>query len=236
MTDKERSQIQRMFDAIAFRYDCVNRLLSLRRDVAWRKAMACALPRKPDLRILDLAAGTGDVAMTLLKKCRTIEHIIGADVSLQMLRHAQKKQGRAKVSDAVSFVQADAAALCWAGNTFDVVTVAFGVRNFTELGIGLSEIHRVLRPRGYAIILEFSMPENPLVRAAYLLYFRHILPRVGGLISRQPDAYRYLNRSVEAFPCGQDFCGLLLKAGLVSVQAQPLTCGIATLYIAQKPV
>jgi len=230
--NKDRDHIRYMFDAIAFRYDFVNRALSLRRDVAWRKAMVTALPEGRDLRVLDLATGTGDVTLAI-RKARPCARVIGADVAREMLRLSQKKNAPSG-SPGGGVVQADAAVLCWRESAFDVVTVAFGVRNFTELDAGLREMHRVLRPGGTAIILEFSLPANGMLRAAYLLYFRHLLPRIAGLLSRQPDAYRYLNRSVEAFPYGQDFCDLLRAAGFENIAARPLTLGIATLYTGRK--
>ncbi len=235
MEQKERNQIRGMFDAVAFRYDCINRLVSLRRDTAWRKALAAALPDGDGLCALDLATGTGDVALALLRAERRGTQVVGADVSSEMLLRAQRKLHAAGYSAVSAFMQTDAAALCCKSNAFDLVTVAFGVRNFAALEQGLREIRRVLRPGGRALILEFSLPPNRMIHAAYLLYFRHILPRVAGWISRQTEAYRYLNRSVEAFPCGAAFCALLEDAGLVAVEAHPLTFGIATLYIAHKP-
>ena len=228
---EERNHIRRMFDAIAFRYDFVNRVLSLRRDVAWRKAMVAALPEQQQLQVLDLATGTCDVLLALQQPGSPVARVVGADVSAAMLRYGQDKINQAHRVNSSRLVQTDAAALCFRDASYDVVTVAFGVRNFSELEKGLQEMHRILRPGGKAIILEFSLPANPLLRAGYLIYFRHILPRIAGLLSRQPGAYQYLNRSVEAFPYGQAFGDLLGNAGFDAIQAHPLTFGIATLYV-----
>ena len=223
-----------MFDAIAFRYDFVNRVLSLRRDVVWRKAMVAARARGQGLHALDLATGTSDVLLALQQAGSPVAHVVGADVSGTMLRYGQQKIEQAGHAASSALVQTDAAALCFSDNTFDVVTVAFGVRNFSELEAGLREMRRVLRADGCAIILEFSLPVNPLFRTAYLLYFRHVLPRIAGLLSRQPAAYHYLNRSVEAFPYGEAVCTMLHDAGYVKIKARPLTFGITTLYIGYK--
>lgn len=229
-----RNQIRGMFNAIARRYDCINRLLSLRRDVAWRKIMAARLPRREQLRVLDVATGTGDVPLSLLKQRADIACIVGVDISEAMLDGARKKICRAGVADTCAVAAADAAALCFPDATFDVVTVAFGVRNFTELEAGLAEIRRVLRADGPLLALEFSLPANPLIRACYLAYFRYLLPRVGGWISRRPDAYRYLNATVEAFPYGDAFADILKRAGFNRIECHALSFGVAMLYIAYK--
>jgi demethylmenaquinone methyltransferase / 2-methoxy-6-polyprenyl-1,4-benzoquinol methylase len=232
--NKERNHIRRMFDAIADRYDLVNRLLSFRRDIAWRRAMVAALPDGGGMRVLDLATGTCDVLLTLLDSDCPVASVVGADVSQSMLRLGGRKVAAAGKTVSVSLFQADATALCFRDGAFDAVSVAFGVRNFSDLQSGLREMRRVLRPGGRALILEFSLPANRMIRYPYLLYFRHVLPFIGGVISRQPDAYRYLNRSVEAFPYGTMFCDLLSEAGFVRVTAMPLTFGIATLYTGDR--
>ena len=176
-----------------------------------------------------------DVLLALQQLGSPVSRVTGADVSGAMLRYGQQKIAAAGRADSSTLVQADAAVLCFPNDTFDAVTVAFGVRNYSELERGLREMQRVLRPGGRTIILEFSMPETPVFRASYLFYFRHILPRIAGIISRQYDAYHYLNRSVEAFPYGQAFCDLLQAAGFENITARPLTFGIAMLYVADKP-
>ncbi len=223
-----------MFNSIALRYDCVNRLLSFRRDVVWRKKLAACVTHRPSLRALDIATGTGDVLLTLVKHFPTVQWAVGADVSETMLGVARKKIRRAGVERKCALAVSDAAALCFPDGTFDVATVAFGVRNFTALETGLKEICRVLREDGQLVILEFSLPENRVFRAVYLAYFRHLLPRIGGWISRRPYAYRYLNTTVEAFPYGTAFMDVLSAVGFHRVERKTLSFGIASLYIAYK--
>lgn len=229
-----RDQVRHMFNSIALRYDCVNRLLSLRRDVVWRGKLAASLSRRAHPRVLDIATGTGDVLLTLLNRRPELQSIVGADVSEAMLGVARQKIRRAGVESKCGLAAADAAALCFPDATFDVATVAFGVRNFSALETGLKEIRRVLRDDGQLLILEFSLPENRVIRAVYLAYFRHLLPRIGGWISRRPHAYRYLNATVEAFPYGVAFMDILSAVGFHRVERHPLSFGIASLYIAYK--
>lgn len=231
---ENRNRIRAMFDAIAFRYDCLNHWLSLRRDVAWRTALLDMLPCCTRMRILDLATGTGDVLLALLSGTDAEYFVAGADISSGMLRGAQAKAAQAGVQDRCALAAAAAESLCFADNLFDVITVAFGVRNFSDRHAGLSEMCRVLRPGGRALILEFSLPENAFIRTVYLAYFRTVLPAVAGWLSRRPEAYRYLNRSVEAFPDPVAFCQSLKEAGFQRTARQRLTFGIATLYIAYK--
>ncbi len=226
--------MRRMFDAIAFRYDLINRLFSFRRDVSWRRLLAAALPCQPGLRVLDVASGTGDVALMLLRQRPDIARVVGIDISQGMLQSAARKLSRSALSERSVLVVMDAAALAFPDASVDAVTAAFGVRNFADLDSGLAEMHRVLRPGGRALILEFSLPANPLIRTCYLLYFRRLLPWAAGVISRQPAAYRYLNQSVEAFPYNEAFCRILMRAGFVAAETHPLTFGIAALYIARK--
>lgn len=233
-TREQRNRIRSMFDAIAFRYDFLNHFLSLRRDVAWRRALVAALPCCTRLRILDLATGTGDVLLTLLKGHETEYYVVGADISTAMLRAAHAKIAQEGKERSSGLVATAAESLSFASGQFDIVTVAFGVRNFSDRGAGLAEMCRVLRPGGRALILEFGLPEHGLVRAAYLAYFRVILPLLAGLFSRQAEAYRYLNRSVEQFPDVENFCACLKQAGFQRTAVQRLTFGIATLYIAYK--
>lgn len=231
---EKRNRIRTMFDAIAFRYDCLNRWLSFRRDVAWREALLEMLPCCTRLRILDLATGTGDVLLALVSGANKDSFVVGADISTAMLHGARAKIIQAGKQDCSCLVAAAAESLCFADNQFDVVTVAFGVRNFSDCNAGLSEMYRVLRPGGRALVLEFSLPENTFVRTFYLAYFRVVLPTVAGWFSHRPDAYRYLNRSVEDFPDPATFCQSLKTAGFQRIALQRLTFGIATLYIAYK--
>ena len=233
-TQETRNRVRSMFDAIAFRYDCLNRMLSFRRDVAWRKALIGALPFANRLRILDLATGTGDVLLALLADRNSENYVVGADISMSMLRGARAKIRRAHKESQSGLVAAAAEALSFASDQFDLVTVAFGVRNFSDRAAGLGEMFRVLKPGGRALILEFGLPRNHVVRTLYLVYFRFVLPYLAGLFSRQTAAYRYLNQSVEAFPECAVFCETLKEAGFQRIAVQQLTFGVATLYIAYK--
>lgn len=228
-----RQHVFRMFDRIAHRYDLLNRLLSFGRDVAWRKRLVRALPAGGALGALDLATGTADVLLALESTGR-IARGMGADVSWGMLSHGQRKLRARGAEGRLALTRADAMCLPFPEGSFDLVTIAFGIRNVRDVDLGLREIHRVLRSGGRVLVLEFSLPPNRLFRGLYLFYFRHILPRLGGLISGDAHAYRYLNQTVETFPYGEDFLALLRQAGFTSAQAHPLTFGIATLYVADR--
>lgn len=227
----DRARASEMFDRIAPRYDCLNRLLSLRRDVAWRKCMARHIPDGGALRLLDLATGTADVLLSLCAREPRVAAAVGVDVSAGMLARGRLKIARARPAAQCALVRGDATRLGLRNGWFDVATIAFGIRNVTDVAGALREMHRVLRPGGRALVLEFSLPAHRLVRGVYLLYFRHVLPRIGGLISGDLQAYRYLNETVETFPYGPAFCALMTDAGFREVRAIPLTFGIATLYL-----
>ncbi len=222
-----------MFDRIAHRYDLLNRLLSLGRDVAWRKKLVRHLPEGRDLEVIDLATGTADVLLALETSGR-VRRGIGVDLSWGMLTFGRKKVVARGLDDRLLLVRSDATRLGVAGEAFDAVTIAFGIRNVTDVAAGLREIHRLLKPGGRALILEFSLPQNRPFRWLYLFYFRHVLPRLGGLISGDSQAYHYLNRTVETFPYGADFEALMADAGFRHAKGIPLTLGIATLYIGAK--
>lgn len=218
----------RMFDRIAPRYDLLNRLLSFRRDVAWRKALVQALPAGDNLRVLDLATGTADVLLSLAAAHGKVRRGTGLDKSAGMIARAKPKiTGAGAVLD---LVRGDACGLGFRDASFDAVTIAFGIRNVPDVPAALREMRRVLRPRGRALILEFSLPANAIIRSGYLLYFRHVLPRIGGVVSGDAQAYRYLNESVESFPYGEAFLNLMRDADFRDVVARPLSSGIATLY------
>jgi demethylmenaquinone methyltransferase/2-methoxy-6-polyprenyl-1,4-benzoquinol methylase len=223
-----------MFDRIAPRYDLLNRLLSFRRDVAWRRALARALPAGESLRVLDLATGTADVLIGLSRARGKIARGVGLDKSAGMIARGKDKIARAGGSAALGLVRGDACGLGFRDGCFDAVSMAFGIRNVPDVPAALHEIHRVIRPGGRALILEFSMPRNALLRMGYLLYFRHVLPLVGGVVSGDAQAYRYLNESVEAFPRGEGFLALMREAGFENAEAMPLSFGIATLYVGEK--
>lgn len=229
-----REDVHKMFDRISSRYDLLNRLLSFRRDVIWRKKLPELLPQRENLKILDLATGTGDVLFSLVENNSQIVFGIGLDMASEMLKLAQVKINKFQLQDKLSLVRGDATKIPFEENIFDATTIAFGIRNVIDVNQSLSEMYRILTPNGKALILEFSLPNNKIIKSLYLFYFRKILPTVGGIISGDSYAYRYLNQTVETFPYGEDFCELMKKAGFNLVKQHPMTFGIATVYEGTK--
>ncbi len=228
-----RQDVWRMFDRIAHRYDLLNHLLSLNRDRAWRKRLVQNLPDRSDLEVLDLATGTADQLIALYES-RRVSSGVGVDPSERMLEIGQNKVVERKLESHLALVKGDCERIPFEDESFDAVTISFGIRNVTDVGRSLAEMYRVLRSDGRALILEFSLPKNALVRRCYLLYFRSVLPLIGGLISGDSYAYRYLNQTVETFPDGQEFFNLISQAGFRRVTAEPLTFGTATIYVGEK--
>ena len=227
------SPIAAMFDRISPKYDALNHLLSLNIDKVWRRKTAKTVTKSHPNTLLDLATGTGDLAIALAK-CNPQTHIIGLDISEKMLDIGKTKIAQRKLENQIELSLGNAATVPFEDNHFDAVTVAFGVRNFENLGKGISEIQRVLKPAGKVFILEFSMPERWPVKQLYRFYFNRILPRIGRHLSKEPDAYTYLPESVERFPKPDDFMQLLSEKGLENCTKRTLSFGIATLYTAEK--
>ena len=227
------SPIAAMFDRISPKYDALNHLLSLNIDKVWRRKTAKAVAKSQPKTILDLATGTADLAIDLAK-CNPQAHIIGMDISEKMLDIGKAKVAQRKMESQIELRLGDAAALPFESNTFDAVSVAFGIRNFENLEHGLSEIQRVLKPNGRAVILEFSMPERFPIKQLYALYFKHLLPAIGKAVSKDGNAYSYLPLSVEQFPKPKVFLRMLAEKGLENGMAKPLSFGIATLYTSTK--
>ena len=227
------SPIAAMFDRISPKYDALNHLLSLNIDKVWRRKAAKTATKKQPNAILDLATGTGDFAIALAKR-NPQAHIIGMDISEKMLDIGKAKVAQQMMENQIELGLGDAASLPFEGDSFDAVTVAFGVRNFENLDKSLSEIHRVLKQDGLIVILEFSMPERFPVKQLYRFYFKRVLPKIGRRLSKDPGAYTYLPESVEHFPKPDDFIQLLLEKGLENGTKRPLSFGIATLYKAEK--
>lgn len=227
------SPIAAMFDRISPKYDALNHLLSLNIDKVWRRKTAKAVAKSQPKTILDLATGTADLAIALTKSNPQAQ-IIGMDISEKMLEIGKAKVIQRKMESQIELHLGDAATLPFESNTFDAVTVAFGVRNFENLEHGLSEIHRVLKPNGQAVILEFSMPERFPIKQLYALYFKHLLPAIGKAVSKDGNAYSYLPLSVEHFPKPKVFLRMLAEKGLENGMAKPLSFGIATLYTSTK--
>ena len=222
-----------MFDGIAPRYDFLNHVLSVGIDILWRKkAIRQIAPLQPK-KMLDVATGTGDFALEAMSL--KPEQIIGIDISEGMLDLGRVKVRNRKLEGKVQLITGDSESIAFADNTFDAITVGFGVRNFADINKGLSEMCRVLRPQGMLVVLEFSKPKTFPVKQVYQFYFSTILPFIGRLISKHNTAYSYLPNSVDKFPEGNVFLEMMHKNGFSSVKQIPLTFGIASLYIGVKP-
>lgn len=228
--DTSKKETWKMFDLIASRYDLLNRLLSFGIDVWWRYRLGYFLPKKEYQTVLDIATGTGDVGLSLLRnQPKRVGAVIGVDLAEEMLDKADKKIKSKNVSN-MSVKVGDATNLPIETDSVDATTIAFGIRNVPDVPKALEDMKRVIKPGGRALILEFSIPKFFLFRWLYLFYFRNILPTVGGIISGNKQAYSYLNSSVEEFPCGQDFLDLMKAAGFSNTKATSLTFGIASIY------
>jgi demethylmenaquinone methyltransferase/2-methoxy-6-polyprenyl-1,4-benzoquinol methylase len=228
----KKQQVAHMFNSISPQYDFLNHLLSLGIDIRWRKKAIKMLRQNPPATILDIATGTGDFALEAMKL--NPKKIIGLDISDGMLDVGRTKIRSRGWDQTIDMVNGDSENLPFAENNFDAVIVAFGVRNFENLEMGLSEMHRVLKPGGRVVILEFSKPRHIVMQFFYGFYFRAILPLIGRLFSRHRTAYTYLPESVKAFPDGNDFLAILKKIGFQRTSCQPLTFGVSSLYYAQK--
>lgn len=230
-----RKTISEMFDAISPTYDCANRILSLGLDLYWRRTLSHQLPAREISHVLDIATGTGDQILSILKEFpRAKFKITGIDMSPDMLELAREKIKSVTDSERTEFLLCDAGTLPLEDGVIDCITVSFGVRNFINLHHCLNEMFRVLTKNGRMLILEFAMPENPIIRNIHLQYLRHVVPLLGKSISRHPTAYRYLNQTIEVFPYGKSFASLLQHIGFTDVRIIPLTFGIVNIYVAQK--
>ena len=231
--DKSGDRVRGMFAEIAPRYDVVNRMLSGGIDVWWRHVTVSRAPPPRAGAMLDVCTGTGDLALAYRAKCGPDVRIVASDFCRPMLERGIEKS--VKTGAAIEWVEADSMALPFPAATFDLVTVAFGLRNIADTSLGLAEMARVCKPGGRLAILEFSLPRNVVVRNAYLWYFRRVLPFIGNTVARNAsDAYTYLNQSVEAFPAGAALATIVRAAGFERVDMVPLSFGIATLYIAVR--
>lgn len=228
----KKQQVEQMFDNIAPKYDFLNHFLSLGIDKLWRKKAVRILKKDQPKRILDVATGTGDFAIAASRL--EVDEIVGFDLSEQMIRVGEEKVKKRGLSSVIHFQKGDSENMPFENESFDALTVAFGVRNFENLQKGLDEFHRVLREGGLALILEFSKPKYFPFKQLYRFYFFHILPRLGGMISKDASAYSYLPESVMAFPDDQAMLDILRQTGFTEVSQKRLTLGIATIYIARK--
>jgi demethylmenaquinone methyltransferase/2-methoxy-6-polyprenyl-1,4-benzoquinol methylase len=234
LTDKSPSKIAGMFDAIAGRYDLLNRVLSGGLDRYWRWRAVRSLRLSGRERVLDVCTGTADLPLALSRPGRA-SAVVGVDFSSEMLRMGMEKVRRASRSVPIALARGDAMRLPLADGSVAAATVAFGIRNVQEPAVACADMRRVLTPGGRLAVLEFAMPRTPGIRQLYQWYFRVVLPRIGRLISRHQDAYTYLPASVGAWATPQEFADILQQCGFVEVRAVPLTFGIVYLYTAVKP-
>jgi demethylmenaquinone methyltransferase / 2-methoxy-6-polyprenyl-1,4-benzoquinol methylase len=239
----KKQQIAEMFDKIAFRYDFLNRFLSGGIDIYWRRRAirelrgsadaAGAGATSRDKAVLDVATGTGDMAIMMARHLSG-SRITGVDISSGMLEIGRQKVARLQLEKKISLQQGDSEALPFPDRHFDAVTVAFGVRNFEHLEKGILEMGRVLKPGGKLIVLEFSQPRTPGIRQVYDLYLRLVAPNIGRMISSSREAYQYLNDSVRAFPEGENFIRILDECGYVHTRVRRLSFGICSLYMGER--
>lgn len=229
----DKSQIPQTFDKISGRYDLVNRLISFGSVQGWRKKLISYIPDDEGLKLLDLATGTGDVVIEAVKTKKNIASAVGADLSKKMMEVGKRKADAAEVGDKVVFLEGDLLNLPFKDHNFDCVTIAFGLRNAADTTKCISEISRVLKAGAKALVLEFSLPKNLLFRSVYLIYFKHVLPIIGGIIAGNIKAYRYLSSTVINFPSPEKIVIMMKDTGL-EVETVSLSLGIVTLYIATK--
>jgi len=228
----KKEQVATMFDNISWRYDLLNRLLSFGIDIWWRKKAIAQLRSHQPKFILDIATGTGDLAIEALSL--KPEKIIGVDISEGMLSFGRKKLAKMGLQNKIELRLGDSEKLLFPDAHFDAVMVSFGVRNFENLEIGLAEIFRVLKPGGQLVVLEFSKPKNQIIKALYGFYNRTFLPFAGNLLSKDSSAYSYLPESVAAFPEGSNFIKILTSIGFKKGEVLPLTFGISSVYTGFK--
>ncbi len=228
----KKEQVTNMFDKIAKSYDLLNHLLSFGIDKRWRKKAVNILQQNNPAKVLDVATGTGDFAFSI--SMSGVAEVVGVDLSEEMINVAKSKFKQHYSDKNIIFKLADAEKLPFDDNVFDAATVAFGVRNYENLEIGLKELYRVIKPGGKTVIIEFSKPKHFPFRNIYHLYFKYFVPFIGGIISKDKKAYRYLYHSVDNFPYGNNFIVKLDKAGFNNNKSIPLTFGIASIYLANK--
>ncbi|GHT43487.1 demethylmenaquinone methyltransferase [Bacteroidia bacterium] len=231
--DRKSLQVARMFDAIAGTYDRLNHTLSLGLDKGWRKKGIASLRPYSPANILDLATGTGDLALLMCGMLRP-QSIIAADISEKMMERGREKVAEAGCQGIISFEYQDCLSLTYGNQTFDAVTSAFGIRNFEDMERGIAEMYRVLRPGGRVMILELSSPTAFPMKQLYSIYSGTAIPAAGRLLSKEKQAYRYLPASVKAVPQGEEMKNLLSRQGFVEAEARTFTCGICSLYTGAK--
>lgn len=228
----KKAQVTQMFDTISKEYDGLNRVISFGIDIKWRNLVVDIVSQHQPQNILDIATGTGDLAISLART--SAKEIVGLDISEGMLDVGRKKISHKDLDSKIKMIVGDSENLPFEDNTFDAITVAFGVRNFETLEKGLSEIYRVLKPKGVFVILETSIPTKPFYRTGYSFYSKYILPTIGKVFSKDRMAYAYLSESASKFPYGEELNNILRQIGFISVIDLPQTFGVATIYKASK--
>lgn len=228
----KKEQVTQMFDKISGNYDGLNRVISFGIDIKWRKRVVAILKKKNPEIVLDIATGTGDLAINLAGT--GAKKIIGLDISPGMLEVGKKKIMDKNLAETIEMIEGDSENLPFDDNTFDAVTVAFGVRNFETLEKGLAEIYRVLKPKATFVVLETSVPTKTPYKQGYDFYTKYILPKIGRMFSKDVSAYAYLSKSASVFPHGEAFNNILRKIGFIDVVNKPQTFGVASIYIATK--
>lgn len=228
----KKEQVEQMFDTISSDYDGLNRVISFGIDKSWKKKVLKMVASKKPANILDIATGTGDMAILLAQT--TAQKIVGLDISAGMLDVGRKKIEAKNLSSKIEMVHADSENIPFGDNSFDAITVGYGIRNFETLEKGLAEIYRVLKPGGTLVILETSNPTKTPYKQFYTFYTKNILPLIGRMFSKDQSAYGYLSESANGFPYGEALNNILRKIGFIDVADQPQTFGVATIYSASK--
>ncbi|MCX7547980.1 bifunctional demethylmenaquinone methyltransferase/2-methoxy-6-polyprenyl-1,4-benzoquinol methylase UbiE [Xanthomarina sp. F1114] len=228
----KKEQVTKMFDAISKEYDGLNRVISFGIDIKWRKKVVALVAKTQPDSILDIATGTGDLAINLAETKAT--KIIGLDISQGMLEVGKQKVLKKNLQERIDMIVGDSENLPFEDNYFDAITVGFGIRNFETLEKGLAEILRVLKPGGVFVILETSVPTQTPFKQGYNLYTKNIMPTIGKLFSKDQSAYRYLSDSASVFPYGETLNNILRKIGFINVESKPQTFGVATIYTSSK--
>jgi demethylmenaquinone methyltransferase/2-methoxy-6-polyprenyl-1,4-benzoquinol methylase len=228
----KKEQVTQMFDTISKEYDGLNRVISFGIDIKWRNKVVDLVKAISPETVLDIATGTGDLAINL--HATGAKKIIGLDISPGMLEIGKKKVADKNLNASIDMIIGDSENLPFEDGTFDAITVAFGIRNFMHLEKGLAEILRVLKPGGLFVILETSVPTNPVYKTGYQIYSKYILPNIGKVFSKDKSAYKYLSESASVFPYGEELNNILRKIGFINVEDLPQTFGVASIYTASK--
>ncbi len=232
--EPQKKESWKLFNQISPTYDRINRIISLNLDQSWRKKLSDHLPGHENIVLLDGATGTADQIILLMEESKRIKRAVGIDLAENMIYIGKDKIKKKSYAKNIHLKVGDITAIAHEEASFDCVTLSFGIRNVDNIPKTLREIHRVLKKDGRALILEFSLPKDRLIRPFYLFYLRYILPLVGRLLSKDAKAYAYLNKTIETFPSPYSFSCLLAEAGFSSVKAYPMTFGIVTLYVCDK--